>query len=255
MAVSNSPFTFVVIVGIVTNILSVVGVVICNKYIIEVDNFNFSVFLSFLHFAFTTMGMRMLLALNYFTYTEAPFSGVLPLAMGSLLSVAFMNLNLAYNSVGFYQLSKLACIPFTLFVQYTFYNQSVSRSVQLTLVPITFGVGYATVYDLSLSSIGFAFAVCAVVATAMAQIFTNTYQKSLDCNALQLLYHTAPYITLVSHKHTYANIHIHIYTHTRTHSKHTYTHIFIFIFTYMLTHAAYLFLLMLTHVLPLCRAC
>ena len=45
------------------------------------------------------------------------------------------------------------------------------------------------------------FALCAVVATALAQIFTNTYQKSLDCNAMQLLYHTSPYITLVSSKH------------------------------------------------------
>lgn len=35
-----------------------------------------------------------------------------------------------------------------------------------------------------------------MVATALAQIFTNTYQKSLDCNAMQLLYHTSPYITL-----------------------------------------------------------
>lgn len=42
------------------------------------------------------------------------------------------------------------------------------------------------------------FACLAVVATALAQIFTNTYQKSLDCNALQLLYHTSPYIALVS---------------------------------------------------------
>ena len=38
----------------------------------------------------------------------------------------------------------------------------------------------------------------AMIATGIAQIFTNTYQKSLDCNTLQLLYHTAPYITLVS---------------------------------------------------------
>lgn len=40
------------------------------------------------------------------------------------------------------------------------------------------------------------FAVFAVIATALAQIFTNTYQKSLDCNALQLLHHTSPYIAL-----------------------------------------------------------
>lgn len=36
----------------------------------------------------------------------------------------------------------------------------------------------------------------AVVATSMAQIFTNTYQKSLNCDALQLLNHTSPLITL-----------------------------------------------------------
>lgn len=92
-----------------------------------------------------------------------------------------------------------------------------SRSVQLSLVPITFGVGYATVYDLNLNTLGFGklvaftwktihdyfsvFAACAVIATSLAQIFTNTYQKSLDCNALQLLYHTTPYITLVCHNY------------------------------------------------------
>lgn len=40
------------------------------------------------------------------------------------------------------------------------------------------------------------YAVIAIAATAMAQIFTNTYQKSLDCNALQLLYLTSPIIAI-----------------------------------------------------------
>lgn len=34
------------------------------------------------------------------------------------------------------------------------YNQTVSSSVQMTLIPISFGVGYATVYDLSLNTFG-----------------------------------------------------------------------------------------------------
>ena len=46
----------ITLVGIVGNILSVVGIVILNKYITEVDGFNFMVFLSFLHFAFTFVG-------------------------------------------------------------------------------------------------------------------------------------------------------------------------------------------------------
>ena len=185
-----------VIVAIWGNILSVVGIVICNKYITEVDGYDFMIFLSFLHFLFTSIGTQVMLRLNYFEYKAAPLSGVLPVAIGSLLSVAFMNLNLATNSVGFYQLSKLICIPFTLFVQYVAYNQTVSRAVQLTLIPITFGVGYATVHDLSINSIGVIFASCAIVATSMAQIFTNTYQKSLACDALQLLHHTSPLIAV-----------------------------------------------------------
>ena len=105
----TSGTNYVVIIGVVSNILSVVGVVICNKYIIEVDGFNYSVFLSFLHFAFTALGTRVMLCTNQFTYNSAPLSGILPVAIGSLLSVAFMNMNLAYNSVGFYQVRLISC--------------------------------------------------------------------------------------------------------------------------------------------------
>lgn len=93
----------VVILAIWGNILSVVGIVICNKYITEKDGYNFMVFLSFLHFLFTTLGTKVMLQFGYFEYKSAPLSGVLPVAIGSLLSVAFMNLNLSTNSVGFYQ--------------------------------------------------------------------------------------------------------------------------------------------------------
>ena len=105
-----------------------------------------------------------------------------------------MNLNLAHNSVGFYQLSKLACVPFVLAVQYILYNQGVSTRIQLTLIPITIGVGWATVHDVDVNMMGTFFATAAVASTGMAQIFTTTYQKALNMNAMQLLFHTAPLI-------------------------------------------------------------
>lgn len=40
------------------------------------------------------------------------------------------------------------------------------------------------------------FAASAVLFSSLSQIFTNTYQKSLDCNPLQLLYITAPIICI-----------------------------------------------------------
>lgn len=98
---------YLVLIGIIGNIVSVVGIVIMNKYITEVDGFNFMVFLSFLHFFFTTLGMRIMLSLNFYSKPNAKLSNVLPVAIGSLGSVAFMNLNLSYNSVGFYQVRQI----------------------------------------------------------------------------------------------------------------------------------------------------
>uniref|UniRef100_A0A7S3UUW0 Sugar phosphate transporter domain-containing protein n=1 Tax=Heterosigma akashiwo TaxID=2829 RepID=A0A7S3UUW0_HETAK len=184
----------VVLIGVVGNILSVVGVVMLNKYLVQNDSFNFMIFISFCHFVFTTIGSRVLLKLGAFQYKEASIGNVLPVALGSLGSVAFMNLNLSYNSVGFYQISKLACIPVTIVLQAAFYNQHVPVGVLLTLIPILVGMSIATVYDVQLNFLGSVYAACGVICTVGAQIFTNTYQKSLGCNALQLLYHTSPLI-------------------------------------------------------------
>ena len=76
------------------------------------------------------------------------------------------------------------CIPVSIILEYAFYQKTVSWSILMTLVPITFGVDMATVNDVSVNTKGMLFATCAVVATALAQIFTSTYQKQLDCNAL-----------------------------------------------------------------------
>jgi hypothetical protein len=70
-----------IVTSVVSNILCVVGIVICNKYITEVDGYNFMIFLSFLHFTFTSIGTRLLLSAGAFTYKDAPIKGVLPVAL------------------------------------------------------------------------------------------------------------------------------------------------------------------------------
>lgn len=66
----------------------------------------------------------------------------------------------------------------------------------LTLVPLLLGMSMATVFDVTMNFIGTVFAGIAVAFTVSSQIFTNTYQKSLECNALQLLIHTSPIIAV-----------------------------------------------------------
>ena len=187
-----------VVAGIIGNIISVVGIVIINKYITEKDGYNFMVFMSGLHFGFTYFALKVM---AYYGYLKVPTSSrmaTLPVAIGSLLSVAFMNLNLSHNSVGFYQLSKLACIPFTLLVQYIENRQTIPTKILLTLFPILFGVGYATVYDVSVNLYGTIIATLAVIATSVSQILTNKFQnhrkgeEEEKLDPLQLLYQTSP---------------------------------------------------------------
>jgi solute carrier family 35 protein E3 len=107
-----------------------------------------------------------------------------------------MNLNLAANSVGFYQLSKLACIPVTLLFEKVCYNRTPSLTVFLTLLPLLVGVGIGTVSDVTMNFIGTTYALLAVLAASLAQIFTSNVQKEQECDAMQLLYHTSPLIVL-----------------------------------------------------------
>jgi len=74
----------VIVVAVIANVLSVVGVVLTNKYIVESDGYNFMIFLSFLHFSFTALGANVLLKAEVFSYAPADVSAVLPVAIVSL---------------------------------------------------------------------------------------------------------------------------------------------------------------------------
>jgi len=186
----------VILFGILGNILSSVGIVLLNKYLWVAHNYQFAVTLSFFHFVFTSLATRIMLHLGVFQYKASNFRAVLPLCIGSLGSVAFMNLNLAYNSVGFYQISKLACIPVTLVLEYFMYGQEQSPQIKLSLFTILAGVGIATVTDVELNALGSVYAVVAVLFTTLAQIFAFSHQKELGLDAMQLLYHTSPIIAV-----------------------------------------------------------
>lgn len=181
------------------------------------SGFNFVATLSFLHFVTTALATRTLLAARFFEYKPAPLAGVMPVAIGTLGSVAFMNrtpttttpvcarpamltlrsvVNLAANSVGFYQISKLACIPATLILQYLLFKKQVSEKTRYSLLVILLGVGISTVTDVNVNFIGMAYALIAVAFTALGQIYTGSSQQQLGLDSMQLLHHSSPIIAV-----------------------------------------------------------
>jgi len=185
-----------VVFGIITNVLTTVGIVLLNKHLYSRAGFTFMVTLSAFHFIFTSISMFFFKWLKFFPDSVVNLWGVFPLCIGSCGSIVFMNLNLAHNSVGFYQISKLACIPLTLMLQYTMNGVAVSNPVKWSLVVILTGVGIATVTDIEMNFTGTLFALIAISFTTVAQIFTGTKQRELGLDALQLLYQSGPIISL-----------------------------------------------------------
>jgi len=187
-----------VLAGVALNILSGVGVVLLNKYIYTVDGFKFMVTLSAIHFLTTWAATRALAWCNYFDpkVPEGGLKAVLPVALGSLGSVCFMNLNLAHNSVPTYQITKLACVPVMAIVQRSLYNTGLPQELRAAIVLILLGVVLGVLTDAQLNLTGVAFAVASIAATVGSQVLTNKRQKDLKLNHMQLLYHASPIIAV-----------------------------------------------------------
>ena len=56
-------------------------------------------------------------------------------------SIALLNLSLGFNSVGFYQMTKLSIIPVTVGLQMTYFNKKFSAGVKMSLLVLLLGVG------------------------------------------------------------------------------------------------------------------
>ena len=92
----SSNYDIVVTVAVVANILSVIGFILSTKYIIESDRYNFMIFLTFIHYAFTSVGTRALAHTKVFNYATADgdvstaLSGRIVMVSDILKSYAYM---------------------------------------------------------------------------------------------------------------------------------------------------------------------
>ncbi|XP_022729663.1 UDP-xylose transporter 3 isoform X2 [Durio zibethinus] len=128
-------------------------------------------------------------------FEHKPFDARAVMGFGILngISIGLLNLSLGFNSVGFYQMTKLAIIPCTVLLETLFFRKKFSRNIQLSLAILLLGVGIATVTDLQLNLLGSILSLLAVVTTCVAQIMTNTIQKKFKVSSTQLLYQSCPY--------------------------------------------------------------
>ncbi|KAI8523459.1 hypothetical protein RHMOL_Rhmol13G0075200 [Rhododendron molle] len=207
------------------SVVSSVSIVICNKALISTLGFTFATTLTSWHLLVTFCSLHVALWMKFFEHKPFDRNAVMGFGILNGTSIGLLNLSLGFNSVGFYQMTKLAIIPCTVLLETIFFRKQfrqdlispllgkvlfypllmlfredlsvymylVSRNVQLSLSILLLGVGIATVTDLQLNVLGSVLSLLAVITTCIAQIMTNTIQKKFKVSSTQLLYQSCPY--------------------------------------------------------------
>jgi len=104
------------------------------------------------------------------------------------LAIVCSNTNLQFNSIGIYQMSKLAVIPVMVFTETALrWREVPSIQIGISLVVVMFGVGLATIHDVTVTMIGLFWAAAAVISIAAVQILSGR-QKQQSLSPLQLLH-------------------------------------------------------------------
>lgn len=179
------------------SVVSSVSIVICNKALISSLGFSFATTLTSWHLLVTFCSLHCALWVKLFEHKPFDPRAVMGFGILNGCSIGLLNLSLGFNSVGFYQMTKLAIIPCTVLLETLFFRKNFSRRVKFTLAILLFGVGIATVTDLQLNMLGSILSLLAIFTTCIAQIMTNTIQKRFKVSSTQLLYQSCPYQAII----------------------------------------------------------
>ncbi|KAJ6395342.1 hypothetical protein OIU77_020576 [Salix suchowensis] len=186
-------FQLGVIGALFLSVASSVSIVICNKALMSNLGFPFATTLTSWHLMVTFCTLHAAQRLNLFESKSIDMKTVILFGILNGVSIGLLNLSLGFNSIGFYQMTKLAIIPFTVLLETLFLKKQFSQKIKLSLFVLLAGVGIASVTDLQLNFVGTVLSLLAIITTCVGQILTSTIQKRLNVSSTQLLYQSAPF--------------------------------------------------------------
>lgn len=182
-------------VALTFNFLISVGIILVNKLVLGKVGFNYPIFLTFIHYVVSWFFMAILNALSMLPASPAKssrFSSLFALGVVMSLSTGLANVSLKYNSVGFYQMAKIAVTPSIVVAEFVLLRKRVSFQKVLTLTVVSIGVAVATVTDLQFHLFGACIALAWIVPSAVNKIMWSNMQQRENWTALALMWKTTP---------------------------------------------------------------
>ncbi|MED6207557.1 hypothetical protein PIB30_036886 [Stylosanthes scabra] len=182
------------------NFLAAVAIIFINKMVLQTVQFKFPIFLSLIHYVVSWLFMAVLNALCLLPASPSSksthMSSLFTLGFVMSLSTGLANVSLKYNSIGFYQMAKIAVTPSIVVAEFVLYRNKVSWPKGLALTVVSIGVGVATVTDLQLDAFGACVAFAWIVPSAVNKILWSRMQQQQNWTALALMWKTTP-VTII----------------------------------------------------------
>ncbi|GMN23379.1 hypothetical protein TIFTF001_000096 [Ficus carica] len=187
------------------SVVSSVSIVICNKALISTLGFTFATTLTSWHLLVTFCSLHVALWMKLFEHKPFDARAVMGFGILNGISIGLLNLSLGFNSVGFYQMTKLAIIPCTVLLETLFFRKlfRVKPKHPVFAYNFTSGSWDCNSDRSSTQRLGFILVpacsshnlCCSDFLNQCIQM-TNTIQKKFKVSSTQLLYQSCPYQAL-----------------------------------------------------------
>lgn len=184
------------VVAMSFNFVVAVGIILANKLVMGKVGFNYPIFLTLIHYTVSWTLMALFKGLSWLPASppskSTPFSSLFSLGFVMALSNGLANTSLKHNSVGFYQMAKIAVTPTIVLTEFILFGKTISYNKVMALAIVSVGVAVATVTDLEFNVFGACIAIAWIVPSAVNKILWSNLQQQSNWTALALMWKTTP---------------------------------------------------------------
>ncbi|KAK9661396.1 hypothetical protein K7432_018193 [Basidiobolus ranarum] len=172
------------------------GLTLYNKAVMQLFDFGFPWTLTGIHTLCGAIGSYLLYLFGVFKprkLGERENTIMLAFSVLYTLNIAISNVSLHLVTVPFHQVVRAMTPLFTIILSLVCLKASYSKMTYISLLPVIFGVGFATFGDYYFTAMGFFLTVLGTVLAAIKTVVTNKVQTSgLKLHPLDLLYRMSP---------------------------------------------------------------
>ena len=138
------------------------------------------------------LGMRIFARIGFFERVSISKLKLAPLSMAYIGYVVLGNMSIQYNSIGFYQISKILCTPAVMILERFVYSKTTDFKTKASVAIMCLGITLATVTDATVQAFGIIVAFVSVICSSAYSVLVGVKQKELEVGSMQMLHEHSP---------------------------------------------------------------